>query len=102
MDARELAEQLIDSLAGIVSATEYSCVTRVDLCVGTRWAVAARDLEMCFDDLLDALPTDGPLAGAVPRVRVVSPGEEFPAPRRSDVQTATGWELLVTNVEGVR
>ena len=56
---------------------------------------------MCFDDVFDAEPAGSLLAGAVIQISLIQAGQTFAAPMLTDrTQTANGWELLITHIEG--
>ncbi len=103
MNAASLAEQLMYQLTQIAARTNYAEITQVEMTVGALWNISADDLEVAFENLFaDADLADAPsqLGTAIMRIRLVQPGEQFQAPRRSDAHLATGWELLVTNIQG--
>ena len=101
MDAVSLASQFVEQLRQIVEATPFPHIRRVEMTLGALYGIAAKDLEMCFDDVFDSEPADSRLAGAVIEITVVQAGQTFAAPLLDDAtQTANGWELLITNIEG--
>jgi Zn finger protein HypA/HybF involved in hydrogenase expression len=103
MNATDLAEQLMLQLTQIAARTPHGEITQVEMTVGALWNISADDLELAFEDLFaDADLADAPsqLGTAIMRIRLVQPGEQFQAPGRSDTHTASGWELLVTNIRG--
>ncbi|MCD4823912.1 MAG: hypothetical protein K8S55_04850 [Phycisphaerae bacterium] len=103
MKAQTLAEQFAGQLKQIAGWTEYSHVSRVELLLGASYDVAAAELAACLEDILERDFADTDIAaGAAVNVTLVGEGEEFPAPGRDDIQTATGWELLVINIDGHR
>lgn len=103
MNAADLAKQLMYQLTQIAARTRHAEITQVEMAVGSLWNISADDLETAFENLFaDADLADAPsqLGTAIMRIRLVQPGEQFQAPGRSDTHTATGWELLVTNIQG--
>jgi Zn finger protein HypA/HybF involved in hydrogenase expression len=103
MNAASLAEQLMYQLTQIAARTQYAEITSVEMTVGSLWNIQADDLEAAFENLFaDADLADAPsqLGTAIMRIRIVQPGEQFKPPLRSDAQTAIGWELLVTGIQG--
>ncbi|MBS3821251.1 MAG: hypothetical protein KGY81_05760 [Phycisphaerae bacterium] len=71
--------------------------------VGSLWNIQAADLEAAFERLFaeaDLAERPSQLGTAVMRIRIVEPGEQFKPPLRGDAQTAIGWELLVTGIQG--
>jgi hypothetical protein len=105
MDAANLAEQLMYQLTQIADRTAYAEITSVEMTVGALWNIPADELELAFEDLfaeVDVSDVPSRLGTAIMRIRIVQPGETFQAPRRSDTQTAIGWELLVTDIQGRR
>ena len=93
---REFAAQLRD----IAGWTDLPRISRVELAVGDRYGMGEEELARRLEAMFEQDPPDSKLEGAAVDVRVVSAGESFPAPGRSDWQQASGWEMLVLNLHG--
>ena len=93
---------LLPQLQAVARAGEFTFVSRLRLVVGVHHGLSAAEiaaqLEIAFaagecGDAFDDVALD---------VVVPHPGDELPAPGRSDTMTASGWEVLVAKIEGRR
>jgi hypothetical protein len=94
-----LIEELATQLRSIADWSDLPHIARVELAVGDRYQADGDELAGQLETLFETDPPDSKLEGAAVAVRIVSAGESFPAPGRSDWHTATGWELLVIDLK---
>jgi Zn finger protein HypA/HybF involved in hydrogenase expression len=98
MDVKQLAEHLWPQISDIARKSGFTIVRRVDVVVGSRLGVDEEALEAAIEPMLYGTDADG----ATINVRVVQPGQTLKAPGRSDNMTATGFDILITRIEGDR
>ena len=102
MDAGALGREFAGELRQIAEWTEFLQISRVEMVLGSSYNIAAKELEEQFEDLLESEFSDSKLDGAVVSVKIVHPGDKFSAPNRSDTQIASGYEILITNMQGCK
>ena len=96
MDAKHLARTLWQQIRDIARKSGFVVVRRVDVVIGNRLEVEEETLEEAMEPLLHGTAFDG----ARINVRVVQSGQRLKAPGRSDEMTATGFDILITRIEG--
>ena len=96
MDTGHLARTLWPQIRDIARKSGFVVVRRVDVVIGERLGVDEEDLEDAMEPLMHGTCFDG----ARINVRVVRTGQRLKAPGRSDEMTATGFDILITRLEG--
>ena len=96
MHEHGLAKELWPQLQQIARAKGFAKVTRVKMTVGMLHGVAAEFLAHSFEHAFEG--TD--FEGAEMDITIVDPQQEFTPPGAAESMTATGWELLITTIEG--
>lgn len=96
MNAHQLARDLLEELLGIASRMGLKWVTRVELIVGARHDVSAAELGR----ELESIFANTTFEDSVLEITIVREGQEVRAPGRNDTMVASGWEMLVRNIEG--
>lgn len=98
MNEKELARELLPQLQAIARDGGFTWLTRIELLIGSLYGVASgplvAELEQLFED------TD--FEDVIVEVTLVEPQQEIKAPRLDALMTASGWELLVANIEGTQ
>jgi hypothetical protein len=102
LNADALVRDFADQLRQIAKVTEFAHISRLEMKIGAAYEIAAEELEDRFDDLLDSEFADSKLDGAVVSVTIVEAGSEIHVSTRDDLYTATGWDLLITKIDGTR
>jgi len=93
---------LLPQLRAVARAGEFTFVTRLRLVVGVHHGLAEEEIVRQLDEAFAAGACGDAFDDAVVEVVVTRPGDELPAPGRSDTMTASGWEVLVAKIEGRR
>ena len=96
MHEHGLAKELWPQLRQIAEQSGFVKVTRVDMAVGALHGVSADFLAHSFEHAFEGSNFEG----AAMDIRIVDPGDVVRAPDRPDDMTATGWELLISRIEG--
>jgi len=96
MHEHSLAKEIWPQLRQIAENKGLVCVTRVEMTVGMLHGVSA---DFLAHSLGHAFEGTG-FAGAVVNVTVVDPGRQYDLPGADEPQTANGWELLISKMEG--
>jgi Zn finger protein HypA/HybF involved in hydrogenase expression len=96
MDERTLAADMLSQLQAIAGRSGYTWITRVEMVVGSLHGAAAETLVESLEDVFEGTQFEG----AIVEVTLVGPQEEIKAPGRDDMMTTSGWELLITRIEG--
>ena len=102
MDAEALVRDFADQLRQIAKVTEFSHISRLEMKIGAAYGIGAEELEERFDDLLDSEFIGSKLDGAVVSVTIVEAGREIHVSTRDDLYTTTGWDMLITKINGTR
>ena len=102
MDAEALVRDFADQLRQIAKVTEFSHISRLEMKIGDAYGIGTEELEERFDDLLDSEFTGSKLDGAVVSVTIVEAGREIHVSTRDDLYTTTGWDMLITKINGTR
>lgn len=95
-DNTPLARQLWPELKTLAHNNGFRVVTRLALVVGAMHGVSEARLAADLQKVFEGTGFDG----AVVDVTLVKPLEPVKSPLRSDTTPASGWELLVTRIEG--
>ena len=96
MHEHGLAKDLWPQLRQIAENSGFLTVTRVDMTVGSLHGVSAEFLAHSFQHAFEGSMFDG----AAVNITIIDPGCDFRPPGRSDHTIATGWEILITRLEG--
>ena len=97
MHEHGLAKELWPQLQQLAEANNYAKVTRIEMIVGMLHGVSADFLAHSFEHAFENTNFEG----AKVNVTVVDPGDSLPAGDEGDAPTdASGWELMVTLIEG--
>ena len=96
MHEHGLAKELWPQLQQIAQTKRLNRVQRVEMIVGMLHGVAADFLAHSFEHAFEGTSFEG----ATVEITIVEPAEEYTVPGSGQSQTATGWELLVTRLEG--
>jgi len=97
MHEHGLAKELWPEMQRIAAENGFSRVARVDMTVGSLHGVAGDFLAHSF---VDHAFIGTMFEGAKLNVAVVDPGESFTPAGQNEAMTATGWELMITRIEG--
>ena len=95
MHEHGLARELWPQLQQIAEAKGLSKVTRIDMTVGMLHGVTADVLAHSFEHAFEGTAFEG----AETIITVVEPGDPM-GTSTGESMTATGWELLITRIEG--
>lgn len=95
MHEHGLARDLWPQLEQIAATNGYSTVTRVDMTVGSLHGVSADFLAHSFQHAFEGTS----FHGAEVNITVIDPGETLTL-GSSAPTVASGWELLITRMEG--
>lgn len=98
MEASQLAQQLWPQIKSIADHSGFIVVRRIDIVVGSLLHVSAQ----AFEEEMEKQFIGTNFDGASATVRIVEPGEQLKAPGRSDLMTASGYDLLITSMAGER
>jgi hypothetical protein len=93
---------LLPQLRAVGQLGEFTFVSRLRLIVGARHGLSAAEIVTQLEAAFAAGQCGDAFDDVCLDVVITQPGDELPAPGRSDTMTATGWELLVANIEGRR
>ena len=97
MHEHGLAKELWPQLQQLAEAKDFAKVTRIDMVVGMLHGVSADFLAHSFEHAFENTNFEG----AQVNITVVDPGEQLPTRDEDDPpSTASGWELMVTRIEG--
>lgn len=96
MHEHGLAKELFPQLKQIADALGLEKVTRVEMIVGLLHGVAADFLAHSFEHAFEGTNFEG----AAVEITIVDPGQTFTPPDADAPTEATGWELLVSRIEG--
>ncbi len=97
MHEHGLAKELWPQLRQLAEAKDFAKVTRIDMIVGMLHGVSGDFLAHSFEHAFE----DTNFEGAKVNVTVVDPGDKVPAGDEGDAPSAaSGWELMVTRIEG--
>ena len=99
MHEHGLAKELWPQMRRIAEENGFGKVTRVDMTVGSLHGVRA---DFLAHSLVDHAFAGTIFQGAQLNIAVVDPAESFTPPGRREPVTATGWELMITSMEGER
>ena len=95
MHEHGLARELWPQLKALADEKQLTKVTRVEMIVGMLHGVSADFLAHSFEHAFEGTSFEG----AVTEITVVDPGDSIPAEGGTSA-TATGWELMITRMEG--
>ena len=98
MHEHQLTRELFPQMEQIAETRGFVKVTRMEMTVGSLHGVSGEFLEHSFQHAFEKTSFEG----AEMRVTVVDPADKFSAPGQPEELTATGWELLITLIEGDR
>ena len=96
MHEHGLAKELWPELKQIAERGGFVTVSRVDMTVGSLHGISGELLAPSFAHAFEGTNFEG----ATVNVTVVDPGSRITAAGGSDRITTSGWELLVTRIEG--
>jgi len=96
MHEHSLAKEIWPQLQQIAASKGLVRVTCVEMTVGMLHGVSADFLEHSLGHAFEGTGFEG----AVVNITVVDPGQEYDLPGTDDPQTANGWELLISKMEG--
>jgi hypothetical protein len=102
MDRTDLANAFCEQLRSIAEWTDFTQISRVVITLGSCYGVSADAMADELDDRLDRDFAGTKLDGAVVSVTLVEPGQRYRAPRRDDMHDATGYEMLIADIQGVK
>ena len=97
MHEHGLAKELWPQLRGIAEMKGLRRVQRVEMIVGMLHGVSAELLIHSFEHAF----AGSTFQGAEVVITIVDPGEEYTPPNSDRVVQASGWELLVIEMEGL-
>ncbi len=96
MHEHGLARELWPQLEQIAANGGFVKVTAIDMIVGVLHGVSADFLAHSFEHAFEGTSFDG----AKMKITVVDPGQQYRPPNSDESMAATGWELLITRIEG--
>ena len=96
MHEHGLARDLWPQLQVIARDKGLSSVTRLDLTVGMLHGASADFLAHSFEHVFEGSSFEG----TVVNIEIVEPGQSFSLEGADSAQIATGWELLITRMDG--
>jgi Zn finger protein HypA/HybF involved in hydrogenase expression len=96
MHEHGLAKELWPQLRRLAKEKGLSRVTRVEMVIGTLHGVSGDFLAHSFEHAFEG----SGFAGAEVRITIVDPGQDIRLPGAARSRTASGWELMVTGMEG--
>jgi len=96
MHEHGLAKELWPQLKQIARDLGFATVSEVDLTIGSLHGASAEFLAHSFEHAFEGSSFDG----AKVTVLVVEPGDAYAAPNVDEPQTANGWEIFITKIEG--
>ncbi|MFW6132257.1 MAG: hydrogenase/urease maturation nickel metallochaperone HypA [Planctomycetota bacterium] len=99
MHEHGLAKELWPQVRQVAENQGFRRVTRIEMTVGALHGVSADFLAHSFEHAFEA-DDSGRFADAAVDVATVEPGQTLTAPGADEPQTANGWELMITRIEG--
>jgi Zn finger protein HypA/HybF involved in hydrogenase expression len=96
MHEHGLAKELLPQIKKIGADGGFAKVTRVEMVVGALHGVSGEFLAHSFEHAFEGTSLEGAGVG----ITVVEPGDKFTPPGADAPLTASGWELLITGIEG--
>ena len=96
MHEHGLAKELWPQLQKIAESQEFARVTSIEMIVGSLHGVSADFLAHSFEHAFEGSNFEG----ATVQITIVDPDDEYAVPPADEQAVATGWELLVTRIEG--
>ncbi len=97
MHEHGLAKELWPQLQQLAENKKFNKVVRIDMIVGMLHGVSGDFLAHSFEHAFE----NTYFQGAQVNITVVDPGEQLPGQDEgSPPSTASGWELMVTRIEG--
>ncbi len=94
-----LAKELWPQLQQIAESSGFVKVTAIDMVIGSLHGVKADFLRHSF---VDHAFIDTAFAEAELSITILEPGDTFKAPGQEELITATGFDLMITRIEGDR
>jgi len=95
---QSIAKELWPQLRQIAASNNFITVRRVDMMLGESYGAAAESLVQCFDVVFQGSCFDG----AAVNITIIHAGQEYLPPGRGDRAVASGWEMLITALEGAK
>ncbi len=99
MHEHGLAKELWPQLRKLADEGGFKAVQRVAMVVGMLHGVSADFLAHSFEHAFEQ-DDSGRFDDARVDITIVDPGEQFQPPGAERPMTATGWEMIVTTIEG--
>lgn len=96
MHEHGLARELWPQFQRIAADSGFVKVTAVDMTVGMLHGVSADFLAHSFEHAFEGTGFEG----AKMQITIIDPDQEYTPPNSDESVTATGWELLITRIEG--
>ncbi len=98
MDETAMAQGLWQQVKAIAEFNGFAHVTRLELLVGSLQGASAEGLARALQSALEG----DAFEDCRIEVRAVQPGQSYMPPGRREPAAASGWELLVTRIDGVK
>jgi len=98
MHEHGLAKELWPQLRELAEREGFKKVTRIEMTVGMLHGVSADFLIHSFEHAFEGTGFEG----AAMQVTIVEPGQEIHDPQQGGPVRASGWELMITRIEGER
>ncbi|MHC4983424.1 MAG: hydrogenase/urease maturation nickel metallochaperone HypA [Planctomycetota bacterium] len=96
MHEHGLAKELLGQIEQIAASSRFVRVTRIEMVVGALHGATAEFLAHSFEHAFEG----SALEGSGVAITVIDPGQKFTPPGAAAPVAATGWELLITRIEG--
>jgi len=97
MHEHGLARDIWPNMQEIAKENGFKKVTRVDMVFGSLHAV---ENDLMIHSFADHIFPGTCFASAEVNIQVVDPGDELDIPGQTKGSAATGWELLISRMEG--
>ena len=101
MNPKDIAKIYVDQFLEIEKVAPYKQISQISMIIGSEYNLDSNQLEIEFEDLLEDKP-GCKIDGAIVNIRIVSPGDTYNMPSRDDIHVATGWEILINKLDGIK
>ena len=101
MNPKDIAKIYVEQFLEIEKVAPFKQISKISMIIGSEYKLDPSALEMEFEDLLEDQP-GCKIDGAIVNIEIVSPGDSYKMPSRDDLHIATGWEILISNLDGIQ